>query len=397
MKSLFFISAAIAAAILLLSPPASYCGTWDDISAMLGSHDAAVVTSPENEVLFAKNSDKLLVPASTLKILTALTAFYHLGVNFRFKTEFYIDTENNLVIKGYGDPLLVSEEVEKIAEILAGKINKISGIVLDDSYFAADIETPGTKAVSHKSYDAPIGALCVNFNTVNIKKAGNGYVSAEPQTPLLPSVLKRLKGKNIADERILLSGKNNENLIYAGELFAYFLRARGVMISGPIRPGPAMAEKSRLIYRHYSCFDLTEVVAQLMEYSNNFVANQLLAATGAKAYGRPATIEKGVQAAADYAKRKLGISPKLAEGSGISRQNKISAQMFIPMLNAFARYYSLMPEEKGIYFKTGTLDGISTRAGYIEKNNDLFRFAVLINTSGKDAAPVAEKIAAAIR
>ncbi|MFW5908809.1 MAG: D-alanyl-D-alanine carboxypeptidase, partial [Desulfosalsimonas sp.] len=157
MKSLFFISAAIAAAILLFFPSASYCGTWDDISAMLGSHDAAVVTSPENEVLFAKNPDKLLVPASTLKILTALTAFYHLGVDFRFKTEFYIDTENNLVIKGYGDPLLVSEEVEKIAEILAGKINKISGIVLDDSYFAADIETPGTKAVSPKSYDAPIG------------------------------------------------------------------------------------------------------------------------------------------------------------------------------------------------------------------------------------------------
>ncbi|MFW6082264.1 MAG: D-alanyl-D-alanine carboxypeptidase/D-alanyl-D-alanine-endopeptidase, partial [Desulfosalsimonas sp.] len=371
-------------------------GRWLDVSSMLGGSDAAVVTSPEDEIVFALHPEKKLVPASTLKILTALVSFHHLGPEFRFKTEFYLDPDKNLVIKGYGDPLLVSEEVEKIAQNLAGKTDEISGIVVDDSAFA-EIDIPGTSAGSHKPYNAPIGALCVNFNTVNLKKTQTGYVSAEPQTPLLPSVLKRIRGRGVSGERILLSSRNSENLVYAGELFAYFLAENGVRISGPVRPGLADTQKDRLIHTHRSGFALTETVALLMEHSNNFIANQLLAAAGAQACGPPATLEKGLLAARSFAREKLGISPQIVEGSGISRQNLMSAEMFVPLLEAFRPYYALLPEENGIYFKTGTLDGIRNRAGYIEVDGKFYGFAVLINTPDKSAEPVVRKIASVLR
>ncbi|MCF8024569.1 MAG: D-alanyl-D-alanine carboxypeptidase [Desulfobacteraceae bacterium] len=397
MKSFLFTSAVFAAAVMLFFPGPAFAGRWDKVSGMLGRDDGAIVISGQNRVMFAKNPDKPLVPASTLKLVTALAAFYHLGPEFRFKTEFYLDSDDNLVIKGYGDPLLISEEVEKIAKILAGRINEINDVVPDNSRFAADIGIPGTRPGSSQPYDAPIGALCVNFNTVNVKKTKNGYVSAEPQTPLLPSVSKRIMGKNPPEERILLSSKNSENLIYAGELFAHFLKANGVDIKGEIRTGRANPEKDALVYSHRSGFALTEVTALLMEYSNNFIANQLFIAAGTEAYGPPGTLEKGLRAVKSYVRKEMGISPQIVEGSGISRQNRMTAGMFVPVLKAFAPYYKLLPEDNGIYCKTGTLDHVRNRAGYIEKNGRLFGFAVLVNTPEKKAKPVVEEIVSVVK
>lgn len=397
MKVNLFTLALYSAAVVLLSQSAALAGKWENVSEMLGINDSASVWSSENEVLFEKNPDKKLIPASTLKFVTALTAFYYFGPDFRFKTGFYVDSKNNLVIKGYGDPLLISEEVEKISQTLAGRIKSINAIVLDDSYFDPGIDIPGTADGSFQPYDAPIGALCVNFNTVSVKKTKNGYESAEPQTPLLPSALKKIRRKNPDEERILLSSGNSENLIYAGELFAWFLSAEGLKIKGDIRTGRAETEKYRLVYLHRSNFALTEVVSMLMEYSNNFIANQLLAASGAKAYGPPATLKKGLLAAQSYASKELGIFPQMVEGSGISRKNRMSAKMFMPVLKKFGPFYRLLPENKGIFFKTGTLEGISTRAGYIQTGGKLSKFAVLINTPGRKAEPVVQEIASALK
>ncbi|MBS3731903.1 MAG: D-alanyl-D-alanine carboxypeptidase [Desulfobacterales bacterium] len=364
---------------------------------MIGHQDAVAVATPKGEPLYAKNTEKPLVPASALKLLTAGTALSHLGADFRFATEFYLTAENNLVIKGYGDPLLVSEQVAAIAETLAGRINEIHDIVLDDAYFRTPIEIPGTRADSTQPYDAPIGALCVNFNTVNFKKVNNAYVSAEPQTPLLPTARRRIRGCGVESGRILLSFRKKENLIYAGELFAYFLAQQGIKPKGQIRPGRADPQADRLVYRHKSEFLLTEVISRLMEHSSNFIANQVLVRTGAEVYGPPGTLEKGVCAVNTYARSVLGISPTVVEGSGISRRNRMTAQMFIPLLAEFAPHSSLLSEKNGIFRKTGTLDGIQNRAGYIEKDGKLYPFAVLINTPGKSAEPVVEEIASIVR
>ncbi|PQP32719.1 D-alanyl-D-alanine carboxypeptidase, partial [Desulfobacteraceae bacterium SEEP-SAG10] len=71
------------------------------------------------------------------------------------------------------------------------QLKNINDLVLDGSYFKDPVLIPGV-ASTYEPYDAPNGALCVNFNTVNFRRDKNGaYVSAETQTPLLPFVLSR--------------------------------------------------------------------------------------------------------------------------------------------------------------------------------------------------------------
>ena len=113
------------------------------------------------------------MPASTLKILTSLVAFHYLGNDYRFVTRLYLDDAGNLKIRGSGDPLLTSESFLEIAQALTEgpepKLSAIGDLVMDPSYFAPSIAVPG-KGNSSQPYDAPIGALCANFNTVAFRK-----------------------------------------------------------------------------------------------------------------------------------------------------------------------------------------------------------------------------------
>ena len=109
---------------------------------------------------------------------------------------------------------------------------------------------------------------------------------------------------------------------------------------------------------------MNQVISRLFEHSNNFMANQLLIVSGASAYDAPGTLAKGVRAASVYAKDLLHIDNfKIVEGSGISRGYRISAQNLHLILEAFAPYHQLLHREGRSLYKTGTLSGISTRAG----------------------------------
>ncbi|MFH2220337.1 MAG: D-alanyl-D-alanine carboxypeptidase [Pseudomonadota bacterium] len=357
---------------------------------LIGDQDAALLADAKGRILFSENTAKKLIPASTLKILTALVALHFLGPNFRFQTEFYLDNDSNLKIKGYGDPLLISEVLEKISQTLKQQLETINDIVLDATYFEDPLTVPGVSE-SSEPYDAPNGALCVNFNTVYFKRTKNGaYISAEPQTPLLPFVLKRIEKSGVGQGRIILSRENNESLLYAGHLFRYFLDREGVKSSGEVKTGKVIKDDDRLIFTYTSEFYLTQVISKLLDHSNNFMANQILIAAGVKAYGPPGTLEKGVLAAKAYAEHVLKTDDiHIVEGSGIARTNKVSAKTLFASLVKFQPYHRLLKKTGRAYFKTGTLYGIRTRAGYIENaQGELCVFVVLINTPGKSPEPI---------
>ncbi len=380
--------------LLFIKPIHLYCGKLDDLEHLIGSRDAVLVSDPNGHIIFSKNVDKKLIPASTIKIFTALSAIHYLGPDYKFFTEFYLDRHSNLKIKGYGDPFLISETVEKmihrLSMVLYAELNIINDLVLDDSYFDASTVIPGVN-VSYEPYDAPNGALCVNFNTVNFKRNKNGvYVSAESQTPMLPFILPRVKASQMDHGRIVLSSQRNEITRYAGHLFLYFLKKEGIRFNGRLRLGKVQKEADKLIYRYVSSFSLMQTLSKLLEYSNNFIANQLLITLGAKAYGPPGNLEKGVRASLIFAKNILDIDDiQIEEGSGISRKNQISARDFYKILNAFIPYYFLMRHTDQMFYKTGTLKGIHTRAGYIKKKNgELYPFVLMINTPGKSPEPM---------
>jgi len=369
-----------------------FAGDLNTLKKLIGTQDSLLVADSQGQILFAQNADKKLIPASTLKILTSLTALHYLGTDFRFVTEFYTDRDSNLKIKGYGDPVLISEVVAEIAETLSTKLGTFNNLVLDNSYFDP-APIPGV-TVTLNPYDAPNGALCVNFNTVFFKREPDGsYSSAEPQTPLLPFALKKIAGYGLKQDRVILSQEQDEITLYAGAMFQYFLKQQGILSEGGIRLGK-VDKTDKLIFRYLSKFSLQDVIARLLEYSNNFIANQTLLAIGAKVYGAPATLEKGVQAALSYAADVLKLKDiRLAEGSGISRENRISAKDLMVCLEAFEPYHSLMRHQGREFFKTGSLNGVKTRAGYIDDGTGgMYRFAVMLNTPGKSTDAVMSRL-----
>ncbi|MBL0715329.1 MAG: D-alanyl-D-alanine carboxypeptidase [Desulfosarcina sp.] len=365
----------------------------------LGPRDALLVTNAGGQILLAHNPTRALIPASTLKVVTALAVRHYLGDAHRFKTEFFLDPQHNLWIRGYGDPLLVSEVMVEIARTLNRHlVAPINAILLDDRYFDKALVIPGISS-STNPYDAPNGALCANFNTVNFKTRGGRIISAEPQTPLLPMVMHRIRASGLTRGRIVLSQHGNEAVLYAGELFKYFLKQAGVPVRGPVRLAPAVPPPMQMVYRHVSPFSMDEAISRSMEFSNNFIANQLLIAAGARAYGAPGNLVKGARALNTFAANDLGVSDaRLVEGSGISRDNRISARGLMKALTRFEPHRRLMTHKANTFFKTGTLKGIRTRVGYIGREDGrLFRFVLLLNTPGRRPAPILRKVEAYLR
>ena len=369
------------------------------IGNLIGADDALLISDQNGKLLFSKNARKELIPASILKLLTSLTALHYLGEEYRFITECYTDDKNNLIIKGYGDPLLISEVIEKMAADFSAKLNpsghpvlSFNDILIDDSYFdPANI--PGS-ATSFEPYDASTSAVCANFNTVNFSRNKEGtYVSAEPQTPLLPFVINKIKRSGLDQGRILLSSEHGEIALYAGNLFRYFFQQQGFVFHGSVQLLQVQPLTKRLLYRFTSPYSLKEIIARLLRFSNNFMTNQILIACGAAVFGPPGSLEKGVRAEKDYAKEMLKLENlKIVEGSGIARDNRITAEMMMRVLEAFEPHRSLMRHREKEYYKTGTLKGVNTRAGFLEEEGERYRFVIMTNTPGKSSEKIVDRI-----
>ncbi len=351
----------------------------------LSPSDALVVASPAGEILYQKNPDREQVPASTLKLLTALAALDHWGPTHRFVTEFYVDQRRGLKIKGYGDPLLISEVLKALSRNLSGSLQHIHTIVVDNTYFSPKIEIPG-RSLSTNPYDAPVGALCANFNTVFFGRDARGRpTSLEPQTPMVPFAAERIGRFKDAPGRYTFSHNPDDAALYVGELLRFFLNEEGQSEIKTVTLG-TVSREDRLILRFQSRFTLEEIVQKMMAFSNNFIANQLVLALGAARYGPPATLEKAQAALRDFCARSQGLQTvRVVEGSGISKENRLSAMNMLVILDHFKPYRDLLKKTDGIRMKTGTLTGVANRAGYISADDGgLFSFALFLNGSRAD-------------
>ena len=118
------------------------------------------------ETIDACRAERPLIPASTLKLVTAWLALEHWGDDYRFATDFFLDDDQWLWVRGHGDPMLVSEELKRVAAALAQTgLKSLRGIGIDEQWFAERIDIPG-RGDSDNPYDAPVAALAANFNTV---------------------------------------------------------------------------------------------------------------------------------------------------------------------------------------------------------------------------------------
>jgi len=338
------------------------------------------LSDDQGNILYNQNKNLNYIPASILKILTSLVAIHTLGETYQFPTIYaYDDSSKNLYIKGFGDPLFISEVIQQFCKKLSTQIKSVNHIIVDQSYYSDRIDIPGT-GHSLNPYDATVGALCANFNTVNFRwdEKENRYTSGEPQTPLLSIFLDEIAKTEAREGRILLSKKQRH--LYPGFLIKHFLIDNGVSITGSVsnrefKPSP----HTQKIF--LSPYKLTEVIQKLLKYSNNFMANQILLSMGAHVYGEPATLEKGLRVIKDYSTEHLKLDNiEIAEGSGLSRSNHISPENMSKVLYEFIPYAYLLRQKGNDLYKTGTLTNVRTRAGYlIGMNSKLYPYVIMVN------------------
>ena len=339
------------------------------------------VLSGNNHIVAEHNAEKLFIPASILKIATSLASLSILGPEYRFRTELYLTNNNDLYIKGSGDPYLTSEEVRLILSTLKEKgVTTINTIFLDDTAFQLDSRSNGSLQ-SLNPYDASNSALAVNFNTINIIRGHEGSIlSAEPQTPTLP-IMKSLGAYLSPGTHRINITQDHENIsIHTGELFRAIQQELGIAGSGPIA-SQAIPENASPFHTHISSKNLQEIIPSLLLYSNNFVANQLFLTCGMKIYGSPATWAKG-QSAIKTFMHSLGISDSefhIIEGSGLSPENRITARAMIDLLNAFKPYSHTLTKSHGNFVKSGTLTGVYSYAGYVMEENRKHSFVIMLN------------------
>ena len=353
-------------------------------SIRISPQDALLVAGPDGRIVYSKNETRKCVPASTLKVLTGLAAIHHLGKSYRFQTGFYQCLDQDLKVKGYGDPLLISEVWQEIAQAIAPRLQGFKDLVLDDTYFEDEVDIPGT-GLSTNPYDAPNGALCANFNTVFFKRDGTGrIISAEPQTPMTPLALEKVRLLGLNSGRYTFSHDGHEAARYAGELLVHFLEKRGKVCQGKVRAG-VVVPGDPLVYTYHSIFTLEQTLKKMFEFSNNFMANQILIALGAHVHGPPGTLAKGVKVLSDYAGKVLHLNIEIAEGSGISRNNRLSAKDMLAVLRRFEPHRALLVRKGRVFYKSGTLKGVKTRVGYIEdKSGKPYYFVIFLNSSNAD-------------
>jgi serine-type D-Ala-D-Ala carboxypeptidase/endopeptidase (penicillin-binding protein 4) len=394
-------------------------GAREEVAALAPSALVLVMDAEGNE-LVAQNADEPFVPASVTKIVTAWVAMQVLGGDYRFQTRFYLDDKRVLYVRGGGDPFLISEELALLAPELVAAVGKkpLTGIVLDASYYPASISIPGVED-SNRSYDAINTALAVNFNTIQAVRRGNKVEPGEKQTPITPLAISqfRARGPN-GRGRISLAQDPAVSLRYAGELLAAFIKQAGGSVKGKISTGgvPAGDSASKTgvntqspsktgvnalvspsktgvdalmplpVYVHHQSRTLSEILSELLRASNNYIANQVFLEIGAHRLGGPVSLEKSVQVAREIlAAHDLATAIHLEEGSGLSRGNRFTARGLAKLLNHFAPHAGLLDGRKDAAYKTGTLEGVRTLAGYTNTSNH-GRVRFVIALKGNDGA-----------
>ena len=123
------------------------------------------------------NANLPMNPASTIKLLTTISALDQLGAEYRFKTKLYLKgriergvLEGHLYVKGFGDPKMVPESLLKLMDQLKSLgVNKINAdISLDLTAYNPSVkDSAPNDGEESKSYNVSPNPLLYSFQTIS--------------------------------------------------------------------------------------------------------------------------------------------------------------------------------------------------------------------------------------
>ena len=343
---------------------------------------------------YTTDPDRKWIPASTLKVPLALYALDVWGENHHFQTEVYLRDNQDLLIRGLGDPFFVSEEIQLLGRELKGKISsKMRHLLLDNSAFTFPLQADGVER-SRNPYDALNGALLVNFNTASLEKKTDGtLISAEKQTPLTPLTISLGKQLKPGKHRINLAEDPALAQRYSGELMQAIWKENELEFTGEIK-NSLKKENDKLIFQYKNSKPLKEVLEAMLKYSNNFIANQILLSASLEKDHSSIDFESSIKPWKDWWKDKLGIIPEkisLVEASGISRKNRLSEMDMLKVLKLLRMHPHLLSEYQGLKSKTGSLKGVYSLVGYAG-DQDEWEFVLLLQQEKNHREKIAKEI-----
>ena len=326
------------------------------------------------EVILRWNESVARNPGSTIKLLTTLVAIDKLGPAYTWRTDVYalgqiIDGElrGDLLLKGFGDPYLVTERVWQLArQIRQAGVHTIRGdLLLDDSHFELNGYDPAAfDRQPLRAYNVAPNALLMNFKVVRywfepLHDTGKVHIWTDPSLANL-TIDNRLSVKpgscrgyqrgiaisaNEDADRMTFSGRfpagceryamdrtalSHNEFTYG--LFAEMWAETGGVLNGGWNRATAPEEEEPLV--SFRSLPLSDVISRVNKHSNNVMARQLLFTLSAEIQGPPGTEAGGRKVVGDWLHEQgLEFSDLAFEnGAGLSRDARITAADFGAML-----------------------------------------------------------------
>jgi len=400
--------------------------------------------SQKTSALLSHEATSSINPASLSKLATTVVALDLLGPTFVWRTPVYIDglvrdgvLQGNVYVRGSGDPRLVVERVWLLMRRLQGLgVQKIQGdIVLDRSAFDLPERNPASfDGEPLRPYNASPDALLVNFKSLVFQfipdRAANvARIHVEP--PLagvqFPATVP-LSNADCSDYRTSLRAEWADPLRirfagsfpavcgekvwpvayaapqqFAARAIAGMWQQVGGQLVGQVRDGVVPANLQPVFSVESPA--LSEVIRDINKFSNNVMAQQLFLTLSQQARGT-GSWEASREAMQTWWRDRIGGEvPVFDNGSGLSREERVSA-LGLARLLQFAWASPTMSELMGslpvsgldgtlkrsksqsiAHLKTGSLRDVAGIAGYVDAANGkrLILVAVLNHANAQAA------------
>ncbi|MFP7493908.1 D-alanyl-D-alanine carboxypeptidase/D-alanyl-D-alanine-endopeptidase [Terribacillus saccharophilus] len=326
-------------------------------------------------ILFEKNADQRMRPASNMKLLTAAAVLDEMGQDHRFETIVATDgrisngqLHGNLYLIGRGDPSLTYDDIEQLAiQLHEAGIKQINGdIVADDTYFDQERYSEDTTWKDEAAYyGAAISALTVapdlDHDTGTVKivadaKSGSDkpeismspatdYVTIKNQAVIVPKNseaelnVTRTHGTNeIVITGSIAAGDREQHYAavwepteYVLHLFQQYIASAGIQINGSSKTAKAPTQHTVLLRKESA--PLQDLLIPFMKLSNNGHAEMFIKHIGTKE--KEGNWEDGINQMEHYlAKLQLPIEQMvLRDGSGLSHVNGVTARQLTSLLS----------------------------------------------------------------
>jgi len=405
------------------------------------------------ETLYERNASEAEAPASTMKLATTAAALELLGADFQHETGVYTTgtlsadgtLQGNLLVRGSGDPsisrrFLVDDSKPLLAdwaEEIKKKVKVVTGdLVADDRAFERlGFHPDWNPSEAQEWYAAEVSALDLNDNCVDIEVTPGSsglQVIARPQTTAITLDVKATLTSQKREHKLAyvrdvdgktfhVSGKvwtkaptfeapvaMTQPALFFVNVLADRLKEAGVTVRGKVRlvdaSEPAAGGSPILVRRS----PLPRALMVCNKRSQNLYAECLLKTLGL-VKGRAGSWAEGAKVVEKYL-RDLGVPEEefsVRDGSGLSRENRMSARALESVLEASAKGKNAsvfeeslsvagvdgtlekrlkdLPGGAAFHGKTGTMHGVSSLAGLIELEHgahgdrELIALAFIVN------------------